>query len=351
MPKALGKVISRKQAAYLQEMLRKWERDSGTMLARMKTAIETRLARDPRKLASDVEAIGAEMAAFAEKLVRRRDATSGPGRRELDDVLELYGTTYKALTEAVDAARDLADGRATSSSVAEKMNDLHERLTLYRKASDGYRVKMELHDMVSDELAEALKPPSAAKVDLVDFAKSLEMSHRGDEYSRLASRLPAASSVERFELIRFPVVPVTEKMAKASSFGDAAEVDPVTFRDAQGKMRVRYLVFKHQLVMAANSRWLDSQAKARRIRRARDIAKFVQSQMDAMTGHAALVSSPSESAARARERILAKRLVSLSPSAHRKAPGMTFYWFAPAKDAYRILQRTRQVKAWSLALV
>lgn len=350
MPRALGKVINNEQARYLREMLRNWERESGTMLARMKQAIDTRLARDPRRLATEVDAIGMEMSRFAEKLQKRRDSTSGQGRAELDAVLSLYADTHKALAAAVDSAYELADGKVRSSVVAEKMYELHGLLTDWSKASRGYRYKMELQDMVSDKMAEELKP-AKAEVDLVDFAKSLEMSHRKQEYARLVTRLPSRQAVDEFTLIRFPVVPITAKMAKAASFEGAAEVDPVTFRDAAGKMRVRYLIFKHQLVMAVNTAWLEEQRRVRRIYRARDIAKFAQSLMDTMSGHMSMVSAPTELASRNRERIIGQGLVSFTPGAHRKAPGLTFFWFAPRRDVQQILNRTRQIKSWTLALV
>ena len=230
--------------------------------------------------------------------------------------------------------------RMSASDAAEALRDLHTTLTNYTEMVEKFNTLQAVTNMVSDALAD-IDSPSTTKIDTVDFAKALAAAHKTGVYQDMIRRVPDRRNVRTYKFIRFPVVPLIGAKRKAEEFKGLADVDPIVFQDKQGRVKARYLVFRNQLVMVVNLQWIQGKiATDGKLKNPQGLAKFIQAEVDDVAKHAASI--PGTPGTSQRERLIGQQLVTFNSSAHRRAPGLMFFWLAPRRVAPQILTKVRR---------
>ena len=353
MPSFLGRDITVQQLNQLRRMAHEWRAESDAFNKNVERALMDRFRRTPAEVARVLERMEPDIAEVVRDMKSYKRRTKSTG--DIDAMIKASSDAVAAVRSGAAAAAALAADEMSVSDAANALVRTYGMLMEHSTAERNFKINKALTNMVSDALADNETPPGST-VSIVDFSKSLEDAHKAGEYKELAARLPDASRTRTWTLVRLPVVPILGTRPKSADFKGFADVDPIVFQDAQGRVRSRYLVFREQLLMAASKKWIDrkiahnQESIGRRtldLRKQGDLSDFMQAEVDEMAAAAAAI--PGSRSAR-RERLTGQRMVTELSASHRRAPGLVFFWLAPRRTADRVLAKVRRVRDWAPAL-
>ena len=345
MPK-LADQLTRQQQSYLRDMQRRWRMESNQLYKRMDEAVRTTMVRNPKTVQLALESLADDVDSMLDDMEKYEAAIGG---QAIKGMIASVRVTVEKIEATEDMVKALLAKEITASEASQALYLLVQELRDHRKVAEQFMTVREVVNMTTDKLTEAEKP--AAQLREVDFKQAVIEAHKGDDYKRLKERLRRQTGdIRFFSLVRFPVVPLTTGLPKAAELEGIVEVDPINLRDRDGRMRTRYLIFRNQLLLAANANWLNEKARKAKWNQ-EQVANFVQAEMDALVGHTSLISSPGQGTTQRRERLLGHRLMSFAASEDSRVPNTMFFWFTPTRGAARLLTKLRRVRQWSLSLV